>query len=349
MNTKLLQSPGAAKGSRTGAGHREARTGTGARGRTSCGGPGEIKNDVPDIYEEDSMFLLRLFATLSIALLLGACAAPMRSSLTPEQRGKITGLTAHVAVVQDEVIAAVQPSNVSAALGGGLIGVIIDSNVTNSRVNESQQALGPFYAAIEDVDYRKEFNESIERGLTGYAIKVGNFTTTPRALSNDKLLQLRNDLQLGQALLVIVPRYTLSMNFRSFDSESVVTIWLKPDGSASNMPSQRGVLHYQSVLVGPGGKESLAKWGAQNAAVFRDVMRESIAETVRMVMLDIDLVSTAAQPKDVKSFAFNLGAGESEIKGQVLKTGNGRAILLGTDQKLYSLPDPASVAKTPKQ
>jgi len=296
------------------------------------------------------MYQLRTVATLSIALLLGACAAPMRSSLTPEQRGKITELTARVVVVQDEVLAAVQPSNVSAATGGGLIGAIIDSKVTNSRVNDSQQALGPFYAAIEEVDYRKEFNESIERGLSGYPIKVGKFTTTPRALSNDKLLQLRNDLQPGQALLVVVPRYTLSMDFRSFDSESIVTIWLKPDASASKMPSQRGVLHYQSAPVGPGGKESLALWAARDAATFRDMMRESIAETVRMVMIDIDVASTtAAQPKDLKSFAYNVGNSMSEIKGQVLKTGAGRAILLGTDQKLYSLPDLASVATTAKK
>jgi len=104
------------------------------------------------------MIRLRLVATLATALLLSACAVPMRTTLTPEQRGKITELSAHVVVVQDEVIAAVEASNVSGVIGGGLIGVIIDSKVTNSRVNESQQALGPFYAAIEDVDYRQEFN-----------------------------------------------------------------------------------------------------------------------------------------------------------------------------------------------
>lgn len=296
------------------------------------------------------MYRLRLVATLSIALLLGACAVPMRSSLAPEQRGKITELTAHVVVVQDEVIAAVRPSNVSIALGGGLIGALIDSKVTNSRVNESQQLLGPFYAAIEDLDYRKEFNDSIERGLSDYPIKVGKFTTTPRALSNAKLAQLRNDLRPGQALLVIVPRYTLSMDFRSFDSESVVTIWLKPEASDSRMPSQRGVLHYQSAPMGPGGKESLAQWSAQDAAAFRNVMRESISETVRMVMLDIDVASTTAeQPKDLQSFAFNTGSGNSEIKGKVLKAGNGRAILLGTDQKLYSLPAPGSIATVAQQ
>lgn len=293
------------------------------------------------------MIRLRLVATLSVALLLTACAAPMRASLTPEQRGKITGLTAHVVVVQDEVIAAVEASNVSAALGGGLIGAMIDSKVTNNRVNESQQALGPFYAAIEDVDYRQEFNGSIERGLAGYPIKVGKVTTTPRALSDAKLTQLRKDLQPGQALLVISPRYTLSMDFRSFDSESVVTIWLRPEASDSRMPSQRGVLHYQSAPVGPGGRESLAQWAAKDAAAFRDVMRESIAETVRMVMLDIDVAASSAPPaKDLRSFAFNFGAGKGEIKGTVLKSENGRTILLGSDQKLYSLPDAGAAATT---
>lgn len=295
------------------------------------------------------MIRLRLVATLCIALLLGACAAPMRSNLTPEQRGKITELTAHVVVVQDEVLAAVHASTVGIATGGGLIGVLIDSKVTNSRVNDSQQLLGPFYAAIEDVDYRKEFKESIENGLGAYPIKIGKFNTTPRALSNEKLLALRNELRPGQALLVISPRYTLSMDFRSFDAESIVTIWLKPELSTSNQPSQRGVLHYQSTLVGPGGKESLTLWGAKNASLFRDVMRESIAETVRMAMLDIDITSaTAAQAKEPKSFPYNLGASMNQIKGQVLKTGNGRAIVLGTDQKLYSLPDATSVATTAK-
>ena len=39
------------------------------------------------------------------------------------------------------------------ATGGGLIGAMIDSAITNSRVKVSPQGVGPFYALIEDVDY----------------------------------------------------------------------------------------------------------------------------------------------------------------------------------------------------
>ncbi|MBF9264577.1 hypothetical protein SAMN04489708_12171 [Paracidovorax cattleyae] len=293
------------------------------------------------------MYRLRLIAMLSIALLLGACASPLRTSLTPEQRGKVTELTAHVVVVQDEVIAAVQPSTAGAA--NGLIGAMIDSHITNNRVKESQSALGPFYAAIEDVDYRKEFNESIQKELSAYPIKISRFTTTPRFVSKDELARLRSDLQPGQALLVILPRYTLSMDFRTFDVESMVGIWLRPGESDSQMPSQCGQIRYQSAPVGPGDRESLALWAAQGAAPFRNAMRESIAETVRMVMLDIDVAAKAPDEKNLQTFPFNQGMGKGEIKGQVLKTGNGRAILLGSDMKLYSLPHSGSLATTAQQ
>ncbi|MCX4166224.1 MULTISPECIES: hypothetical protein [Paraburkholderia] len=78
-------------------------------------------------------------------------------------------------------------------------------------------------------------------------------------------------------------------------------------------------------------------------------MRESIAENLRMVMLDIDVGSmTAEQRQDLKPFVFNTGTSNGEIKGKVLKSGNGRVILLGTDEKIYSLPDPGSVSTTPQ-
>jgi hypothetical protein len=295
------------------------------------------------------MIRLRSVATLSVALLLGACASvPMRTNLTSEQRSKISELDARIIVVQDEVIIDVKAQNNAAAgAAGGLIGAIIvstiDSKVTNSRVNDAQTTLGPFYAAIEDVDYRKQFTEAISAGLSAYPIKVGSFTATPRALTNPALEQMRKRLRPDQALLIIAPHYTLSADFRSFDVESTITMWFNDD---SKLPAQRGVLHYQSASVGPGGKESIAQWGAQDAAQFRQVLRESIDETLRMAMLDVDTPpdtdATKAQP--VSSFSFNTGGKDTEIKGRLVKAGTTRAIVLGTDQKLYSLPATATAA-----
>jgi len=291
------------------------------------------------------MFQLRSVATLTVALLLGACTTvPMRTNLTTDQRSKISELDARIIVVQDEVIIDVKAPNTNAmAAGGGLIGALIvssiDSHVTNNRVNDAQTALGPFYAAIEDVDYRKQFTEAITAGLSAYPIKVGSFKATPRALTNPALEQMRKQLKAGQALLVVAPHYTLSSDFRTFDAESIITIWFNDD---NKLPAQRGVLHYQSALVGPGGRESITMWGDKDAALFRQVLRESIDETLRMAMLDVDTPpdSDATKSQAVSSFQFNIGGSTSEIKGRVVKAGDSRAIVLGHDQKLYSLPTP---------
>jgi hypothetical protein len=293
------------------------------------------------------MRFLRIQALLALSLLLGACAVPMRISLTPEQRASIKELQAHVVVVQDEVLAAVQPSNVSLATGGGLIGAMIDSSITNSRVKASQEIMGPFYASIEDVDYRSEFNQAIRRELANYPIKVSQFTTTPRALGQADLGRLRATLQPGQSLLVIAPRYFLTMDFRTLDAEAVVSMWVK--GGQDNTPVQRGVLYYQSQPVGPGGKESIALWSAQNAAAFRAALRESITETIHLVLMDMDVRAPAAKPDAPASFAFNTGAQQGQIKGQLIKETAQRATVLGEDKKLYSLPKMSQAAAAAAQ
>ena len=284
--------------------------------------------------------LLRLLM-LAIPFLLTACAMPMRVSMTQEQRVKINELKAHVIVVQDEVIAAVQPSNVSAALGGGLIGAMIDSSVTNARVKESQKIMGPFYVAIEDVDYRKEFNETVRRELVNYPIKISDITTTPRMLNQDELNQMCEKLAPGQALLLIIPNYSLTMDFRSLDAESTVTIWTK---NKENSPLQRGVLRYQSQAVGAGGKSSIDNWSANNADLFKSTLRQSVSELMKMILMDIDLDQALAKSRQLKSFSFNSGVQQIDIKGRAMKEDANRVLVLGEDGKLYSLPKISSAS-----
>lgn len=296
------------------------------------------------------MRLLRLFVLLFMTVLVGACAVPMRMGLKPEDRSKIAALAAHVIVVQDEVIAAVQPPNAGAATGG-LIGAMIDASIANSRVKESQQALGSFYAVIEDLDYRKEFNEAIRSELAKYPIKVATVTTTPRGLNMSILSKLRDQLPPGQALLLIYPRYSLTADFRNFDVESHVSMWSRSDGSSSSagsyMPIQRSVLYFQSQSVGSGGKDSLKLWGAQNAGLFRSAMRDSIAEILRMTLIDLDVAAEpTAKAGTFEQFSFNSGAITTKIEGQVVKNDDARVIVLARNQRLYSLPKVSASATT---
>jgi hypothetical protein len=290
--------------------------------------------------------IILLFRTTSLilsAILLGGCAAPLRVTLTPDQRASITELDSRVIVVQDEVIVDVKAPNSSAAgAAGGLIGALIvssiDSAVTNSRVKSSQDLMGPFYAAIEDIDFRKEFYEAVRPGLANYPIKVASVTTTPLGLSNAELRKWRDALQPGQCLLIIVPRYTLSADFRTFDAQTIVTIW-KKDGE--DRPINRGALHYQSAPTGPGNKDSIAQWSANDAAAFRAVVKEAVAETMLLVRADLDALGTTGE---MRNFSFNNGAQQTTLKGRLVSETATRVVVLGADDKLHSLPKPAAVA-----
>lgn len=285
------------------------------------------------------MRFLKSMAVLSVSLMLGACATPLRVALSPEQRAKITEVKAHLPVVQDEVIVAVPASNVSGAMGGGLIGAVIDSKITNSRVKDTQQVMGPFYAAIEDFDYRAEFQEAMKRDLAAYPFKVTSVSTSARSLRQVDLTYLREDLLPHQALLVVWPSYSLSADFRALDTEVTVTMWAK---GSDNQPLQRSILHYQSKPVGSGQANSVQAWAAENATVFRSAVRESISETIRLILVDHDAgVVADAKPGEIRSFK----TAYADIKGRLLKEANGRVVVLGEDQKIYSLPA-APVAST---
>lgn len=290
------------------------------------------------------MSWIRAASLLLAAAWLGGCAMPLRVTLSPEQRASITELDARVVVIQDEVIVDVRPSNATGAgvafgLIGALITTSIDSSVTNSRVKAAQELMGPFYAAIDDVDFRKEFNDAVRPSLANYPIKVGSVTTTPVGFNDAQLRKWRDGLKPGQGLMLVVPRYRLSSDLRTLDVETVVTLW-KKDGD--DRPINRGVLRYQSAPVGPGGKDSIAAWSADGAAAFRAVIKEAVAETMMLVRADLDVPESAAKPEQAREFAFNDGVQLSTIKGSLVGESATRVAVLGTDSKLYSLPKPAA-------
>ncbi|HEX8987474.1 MAG TPA: hypothetical protein VF816_05895 [Rhodocyclaceae bacterium] len=277
------------------------------------------------------------FLLLLLPLVLGACASPLRINLASEQRAKLNEVQAKIIVVQDEVIAAVQPSMISMATGGGLLMAAIDSSITNSRVQAAQKVMGRFYAEIEDVDYRKEFNAAMQQELQKYPIRPGSVVTTPRGLNRQELQQAVDKLEPGQALLVIMPRYFLSMDFRNLDAEAWVTIWTKGD---TNAPVHRGVIYYQSQPVGPGGPASMEQWADKKATRFRSVLRESIAELSRLAVMEVDVVAEPPKREEARKFGFSTGAGQIEIAGNLVHETADRVLVLGTDGKLYSLPRP---------
>lgn len=289
---------------------------------------------------------MRFACTIAVILAFGssiACAATNKVLLSSEQRAKISALRVHAMVIQDEVIVAIQATDSAAAAGavGGLLGAAIgiaaDSSITNSRVRESQQTLSRFYASIDDVDYRRDFDNIVRRELSSnYSTKVSQVTTTPRKLTDAELARLRGELTEGQALLVLSPQYLLTMDFRNLDVETVVTVWSK--GSDEPALLHRRVLYYQSPSVGPGGKVSSDLWSAQNAALYRGALQDSIRETISLIRMEADLETSPSVARETVVQMFNAGNKMRKIKGGKINETETRITVLGSDNKIYSLP-----------
>ncbi len=288
----------------------------------------------------------RFVAGLLAAVWLSGCATSLRIALTPEQRAAIRELDTKVVVIQDEVIVDVRASQASAGgaafgLIGALIASTIDSSATNSRVQSAQDLMGPFYAAIENVDFRQEFDAAVRPALANYPIKVGRVETTPLSLSDDRLRAWREALQPGQRLMIVVPHYKLSSDFRTFDVETWVTLWQKEGG---NEPVNRGVLRYQSAPLGGGAQESIAAWSANEAEAFKRVMRDAIAETMNMVRIDLDVADVAPKPEAQRDFSFLDNGATATLKASVVQERPDRVVVLAADGRLYSLPKATATA-----
>lgn len=283
-------------------------------------------------------------AVLSAGFFLSGCATSLRVPLTEEQKVGITEVKSKVIIIQDEVIVAVQPSMAGMLTGGGLVGAVIDSKVTNSRVKSAQAIMGPFYNAIENLDYRVVFQTSAKSGFAGYPFRVTEVTATPRSLRQEDLDQWRNELGPKQALMIVAPRYQLSGDFRTLDSETFVTLWTAAGGNA---PVQRSVIYYQSLPLGNGQADSVTKWSASNAAAFHAALNESIAETLRLVQVDVKAGDQPiAKGAELQEFDFHSGNKAGKISGHALARSDRRVTVLGADGKLYSLPASGSTGDT---
>src|SRR4051812_45088997 len=120
--------------------------------------------------------LRKLTIAGSLAILLSACASPPRIALTPDVRQQISDVKAQAVVWQDELIVRAEAPGVSAALGGGLLGAMIDSHIIEGRQNAVQGAIDPFYASIDDLDFRQQMWTAMDPAFqSGLGFKFSQF------------------------------------------------------------------------------------------------------------------------------------------------------------------------------
>jgi hypothetical protein len=284
--------------------------------------------------QETSMY--KIVTVLSAVALLSACAGlPPQTSLSPEDLSAIKLVDVEAFVVQDEIIAAVKPSNVSLYAGGGLIAAAIDANITTTRVNQALELLEPFYWEIDDLDFRALLDEQARQPImASQRLPIRSFSVSPILISNETLKEKMAALAPNEYWMTVAVNYYFSMDFRTIDVVAVASLW---QHGTEIKPVYHRDFHYQSAFVGAGQADSIDKWTAEHAALFRATLAEGISQ-VSQFLLEDPQVGFESQPDERVSLRFNTGAAEKAISGKPIHRGDNRTVFITKAGPIFSLP-----------
>jgi hypothetical protein len=103
-------------------------------------------------------------------------------------------------------------------------------------------------------------------------------------------------------------------------------------------------MEYNSALVGPGGVPSIQKWSENSGKLYREKMAEGVAETMKMVRLDMGKPRYPATEGSNVNKAKAIGKKNFsveraiEISGEPLDEQPNRVILRNETGRLVSVP-----------
>jgi len=276
--------------------------------------------------------LTRTIMAGALALSLAACGTtPMRVPFDPLAKSKLGEVQVFGLLAQDEIVVRPPPTG---SVGGGLIVAIIDSKIGESRQNDLQAALAPFYASVDDFDFRSQFNTALGATLAqDKSIRFGQIVQASQRPSDSELNKRRDALPAGSALMFCITDYTFSPDFTRMSI--VTTIQMKQPGSKESM--FKNTYLYQSASLGKGGGESLKAWAENKGARYREAAGEGSAQIAKMIGLD--LAAGAGEPtQPVLATTYLETTGNLDIKGAVLVSEADRVIVRSSIGTLFSMP-----------
>lgn len=280
--------------------------------------------------------MFKVIMASALALLLSACGSmPSRIALDPTTKHKIKEVNIINVLSQDEVIVRAESFGATMALGGGLIGAIIDSKVAEGRQNTIQETIAPFYAAVDSYDFRTHFERSLGNSLlNNAAIKFSQIESTGLIPLLQDMSARTNKLKADSGQMYIRTSYTFTSDFTRINVDTYVE--LRVPGSET--PVFKNNFFYQSKTAGTGGADSIKIWSDKMGETYRATMNEATEEITKMLQLDLAASATDPQPLQPIVIAKIDGATKNNISGNLLASSADRKILRNNQGNVYSLP-----------
>lgn len=253
-------------------------------------------------------------------LLLAACAPMHHKALSPETRSQIRDVHVQVVVPQETFI--FSASAPGAALGGGLIGALIDSGVQMSRQEALRSKVRPVLDELIETDFRAEAREVLPDALAGFPLPVSRaevLALTPSRKEWEALLADRKD---HAALLRVLLHYSVDLPSRALVTRSEVSLW------------QQGMV--SPIFAGSAIYYGSPVTGAAPVAAMRQQMREALAHTLKLTALDIARPASAGN-RPRQAFQVPAAGQATTLQAEVLDSAGARVFVRSAEGAMFSI------------
>jgi hypothetical protein len=257
------------------------------------------------------------WAAAAVALLLSAAApaqaAAVHRNVLPEaaRAAPDGGRLAQVSVPQAELATNINPSIMTVAMGGGLLGVVIDAKVDNDRAKRAEASITPIRVALGDFDGDQLAIDATRRALEGTDWFGAPADAAPGfgrdASPWGKLAVLDAHAAAGQVAFFDYS-YDTSPDFSSIRVGVTITFanTAAPAGAKPDARLAGKNLVYASTvtsvinLPNPGsGQDNAARWAADNGALARRALNLGFEEVAALIpraltLTEADLTTLSA-------------------------------------------------------
>jgi hypothetical protein len=256
----------------------------------------------------------RLALALSATVILSACAAQRVVPLHADATSRIKSTDMIIAMSQQEIVAEINPSNIAAAGGGGLLLALIDVAVDKNRADDAEKRIVPVRDALIDYEFPKQLRAALEQEL-GKLPWMNLQSTRTEASPDAAKIQDVVARSTANAVLVVAAKYSLSPDFSLVKVSAAVTAYPKTDDLVAVAKKVRPdidppLLYRNDFQVAKGGSglfpnaEAAAKaWSDNNGKVARDALNKGAAELAKRIAADLETARTRAQTADAAALA----------------------------------------------
>ncbi|WP_155250812.1 hypothetical protein [Pseudoalteromonas luteoviolacea] len=256
--------------------------------------------------------------------------------MTQETRNAAQQTSTYNLVLQDEVRPAVNLSNASGALGGGLIAAAIDSSINDDRAMGAFSVAAPLLNDTLDLNFRKLIVEEFNPVLISEFNASDTKETAESKYLNDKEIKAQiASLKEGEAALYLFTHYQFFDNFKVVLFETTATLYTAGKAKVSK-PAYRNSFTFISDPIGTGNLDSIRLWKDNNSQLYRATVNNALSEIRKMLEADIKVANQEACITGTRYTRYNV-LGDYKSRGVITAQEGNRVQIRDNDGSLINL------------